>query len=311
MLAVVAIVSLCGVAQPPTSPGATTPTAATPIAATVNGEPITVAEVDAALDAVLQAGPLSAHQRRQLRSAILNDLIDDLLLKQFLAKHGPKVDPAEIDAQMAALKSRLLRENRTLDQFLKDTGQTEAQLREHWMLQNQLAGYVKQHATDEQLKAYHAANRDHFDKVEVRVSHIVIRVSRTAPPTERATARDKLQAVRADLLAGKIDFATAARKLSQCPSASRGGDLGYIRRRSLPEDEPLARAAFALKVGGLSEIVETDYGVHLLIVTDRKPGTPTTVEQCIVEVLEDFTDDYRLQLVARLRKEAKIIVTLP
>jgi peptidyl-prolyl cis-trans isomerase C len=64
-------------------------------------------------------------------------------------------------------------------------------------------------------------------------------------------------------------------------------------------------------VGGLSEIVETDYGVHLLTVTDRKPGTPTTVEQCIVEVLEDFTDDYRLQLVARLRKEAKIIVTLP
>jgi len=308
---VAVLISLCGVAQPPGNSGGTAPSAATPVAATVNGEPITVAEVDAALDALLQAGPLTANQRRQLRSSILNDLIDDLLLKQFLTKHGPKVNPAEIDAQMMALKARLVRENRTLEQFLKETGQTEAQLREQWTLQNQLAAHVKQQATDEQLKAYHAANRDHFDKVEVRISHIVIRMSRMAPPTERAAAREKLQVVRADLLAGKIDFATAARKVSQCPSATQGGDLGYIRRRSLPEDEPLARVAFALKVGELSQIIETDYGLHLLTVTDRKPGSPSTVEQCIVEVLEDFTEDYRLQLVARLRKEAKIIVSLP
>lgn len=306
MLAVVALVSLTGIGSG--QPAMPQPTA---VAATVNSQPITVAEVDAALGASLPSAPITAAQRRQLRAAVLNDLIDDVLLKQFLAKNGPKVDPAEIDAQMRALTARLIRENRTLAQFLKDSGQTEAQLREFWTTNIQLAGYVKKQATDDQLKAYHAANRDHFDKVEVRLSHIVIRLGRNVPPTERAAAREKLQTLRGDIAAGKADFVAAARKVSQCPSALKGGDLGFIPRRGLPEDEPFAKAAFALKVGELSQVIETDYGLHLLLVTDRKPGTPSTVEKCIVEVLEAYTDDYRMELVARLRKEAKIVVTLP
>jgi len=312
MLAV-ALVSLAGIApaQPPANPEVPAAPPQTAIAATVNGQSISVAEVDAALAASLPLAPLTAAQRRQLRAIVLDDLIDDALVKQFLAKNGPKVDPAEIDAQMRSLRAKLISENRTLAQYLKETGQTEAQLREDWAAAIQLAGYVKQHVTDEQLRAYHAAHRDHFDKVEVRLSHIVIRVGKTAPPGERATAREKLQAVRADIAAGKIDFATAARKFSQCPSALKGGDLGFILRRGLPEDEPLARAAFALKVGSLSEVVETDYGVHLLMVTDRKPGTPSTVEKCVVEVLEAYTDDFRAELVTKLRKEARIMVTLP
>jgi peptidyl-prolyl cis-trans isomerase C len=291
--------------------GVSTPGSPAEVAATVNGEAITVAELDAALKANLPSVPLTAADRRQLRAALLNDLIDDKFLKQFLAKHGPKVDPAEIEAQMTALKASLVRENRTLADFLKQTGQTEAQLRDFWATQIQLANYVKQHATDDKLRAYHAANRDHFDKVEVRVSHVVIRVGKSATPVERAAAKEKLQAVRADLAAGKTTFAAAAKKFSQCPSALKGGDLGFVPRRGLPEDEPLAKAAFALKVGGLSEVVETDYGVHLLTVTDRKPGTPSVLEKCVVEVLEAYTEDYRVELVAKLRKEGQVKVMLP
>lgn len=281
------------------------------VAATVNGEPITVALLDAVVNANLQHVPITAAQRRRLRAALLDELIDDSLLRQFLAKSGVKADPAEIDAQMAALKASLLKENRTLAAYLKETGQTEAQLRESWALQNQLAGFVKQVATDDILKAYHAANRDHFDKVEVRLSHIVFRVSKASTPTERAAAREKLQAIRADILAGTGDFATAARKFSQCPTAKTGGDLGFIRRRGLPEDEPLAKAAFAMKAGDLSEVIETEYGCHLLTVTDRKPGTPSVLEKCVVEVLEAYTDDYRLELLKKLRREGQVRITLP
>lgn len=282
------------------------------VAATVNGQSITVAELDAALSASLPVGtPLTAHERKQLRAALLDDLIDDALLKQFLAKHGPKVDPAEIDAQMKALTARLTKENRTLAAYLKEVGQTEAQLRESWALQVQVAGYVKQQVTDDQLRAYHAANRDHFDKVEVRVSHVVLRVGPSAPASERAAAKEKLARVRADVAAGKIDFAAAAKKFSQCPTARSGGDMGFIPRRGLPEDEPLAKAAFALKVGGLSDVIETDYGVHILTVTDRKPGTPSVLEKCVVEVLEAYVDDCRAELVKKLRKDAQIKLALP
>ncbi len=280
-------------------------------AATVNGQPITLAELDAAVSANLQNVPITVAQQRQLRAALLDDLIDDALLKQFLAKNGPKVDPAEIEAQMKALTTRLTKENRTLVAFLKESGQTEAQLREMWSLQNQLAGFVKQLATDDQLKAYHAANRDIFDKVEVRLSHVMLRVSKSAPPTARAAAKERLQSVRAMIASGKVDFATAAKKLSQCPTAKDGGDLGFIFRRGMPEDEPLAKAAFALKVGEMSNVVESDYGVHLILVTDRKPGTPSVVEKCVVEVLEAYTDDFRVDLLKKLRKEGQIRITLP
>lgn len=289
----------------------TKPAPAEGVAATVNGEAITLAELDAVLDASLPTTSLTAAQRHQLRAALLQDLIDDKLLRQFLAKNAPKADAAVIDAQMTTLNAQLIKENRTLADFLKQTGQTEAQLRDEWAMQIQLANYVKQSATDERLKAYHAANRDHFDKVETRISHIVIRVGKSAPPVERAAANEKLQMIRADIVAGKTTFAAAARKFSQCPSALKNGDLGFIRRRGLPENEPLAKAAFALKVGGLSDVIETDYGFHILIVTDRKPGVPSILEKCVVEVLETYTEDARAELVAKLRKEGQIHTTLP
>jgi peptidyl-prolyl cis-trans isomerase C len=280
-------------------------------AATVDGEPIPLSELDALVKANLPGVPLTVQQMKSLRATLVNDLIDDLLLRQFLAKHGPKVDPAELDAQLKVFAEQLAKQNRTLADHLKQTGQSEARFRADWAAQMQLAAYVKQQVTDEQLKAFHAANRDYFDRVEVRLSHIVVRVGRAAPAADRAVAREKMQAVRAELAAGRIDFATAARKFSQCPTAKTGGDLGFILRRGLPEDEPLAKAAFALKVGQLSDVIETDYGFHVLLVTERKPGTPSEYEKCLFDVLETYTDDYRDELVKKLRKQAQIKITLP
>jgi peptidyl-prolyl cis-trans isomerase C len=281
------------------------------VAATVNGQPIPLADLDAAVAADLRNVPVTPAQRRQLRAVVLDDFIDDLLVKQFLAKSGVKADPAEVDAQVKVLTDRLAKENRTLAAYLKDRGQTEAQLRDAYQTQIQFAAHVKEQVTDDQLKAYHAAHRDHFDKVEVRLSHVMLRVPKGAPAAARAAVREKLQVVRADVAAGHLDFAAAAKRFSQCPSAKSGGDLGFVPRRGLPEDEPIARAAFALKVGELSAVVESDYGFHLLLVTDRKPGTPSVLEKSAFEVLEAYTDDYRLDLVKKLRKEAQIKVTLP
>lgn len=291
-------------AQDPAPPAAT-------VAATVNGETITLAALDAALAANLPAIPLTVSQRRQLRAALLNDMIDDRLLKQFLAKNAPKIDPGELDAQMKAFATQLVKENQTLADYLKKTCQSEAQLRADWTAAIQLSAYVQQQATDAQLKAYHAANRDYFDKVEVRVSRILIRFSKGALPGERASAREKIQAIRADLMAGKMDFATAAHKFSQESSGLNGGDLGFVLRRGQELEESLAKTAFAMKVGEVSEPLETGSGFHLIMVTDRKPGTPTTVEKVIHEVLDAYTENVRVELIARLRKEGQIRITLP
>ncbi|QJW96459.1 peptidylprolyl isomerase [Frigoriglobus tundricola] len=280
-------------------------------AATVNGETITLADVDAVLKQSLPLTPLTVAQRRQMRVEVLADMVDDLLVRQFLRKNGPKVDPAEIDAQLKAFGEKLSKEGKSLAGFYKETGQTEAQVRESWTAAMQLTGYVRSVATDEQLKAYYAANKDHFDRVEVKVRHIVLRVGKAATPAERAAAKERLEALRAEIAAGKLDFADAAKKFSHCPSAPTGGDLGYILRKGGLIDEAFAKAAFALKTGELSGVLETEFGLHLIQVTDRKPGTPSTFEKSAMDILDSYTDDFRADLIAKLRKEGQIQLTLP
>jgi parvulin-like peptidyl-prolyl isomerase len=281
------------------------------VAATVNGEAVTVGEIDAILKATLPSTPLSLPQQRELRRALLEDLIDEKLLRQFFAKHAPKVEPAELDAQMAALKAALVKENTTLEDYLRRRNQSAAQLKDEWLSRIQLSHYVKELATDEKLKAYHAANRDHFDRKEVRVSHILIRVARDATDVERSAAKERLERIRAELTSARLSFPVAARKYSQCPTAFKGGDIGFLPRRGLPEDEPLAKAAFSLPVGGLSDVIQTDRGFHLLTVTERKAGIPSVLEKCIVEVLDAFTEETRAELVKTLRKESSIRRMLP
>lgn len=303
--------ALAGVLLVPVAVAAADPPAAPGPAATVDGEPITLDRVDAVIRAKYAFGPLTHAQRRHLRADVTSDLIDDLLLARFLKKHAPKVDPAEVDAQLKALADDLAGRGKSLAGFLKETNQTEAEVRAAWTTQLALVRYVRERVSDDQLRRYYEANKDHFDRAEVRVSQILVRAGRAATATERAAAREKLEAIRADVLAGKIAFADAAKKYSQCPSARDGGDLGYIPRKDMLGDEAFCRAAFDLKPNEIGSVVETAAGFHLIRATDRKPGTPTTFEGCREEVRETFADDYRAELVGRLRKEARIEVTLP
>ncbi len=301
-LAVLAFATLA-LAQPPKLDTGT--------AATVNGESITLTEVDAVLKHTLPLTPLTAAQKRQMRIEVLSDMVDDVLLRQFLRKNGPKVDPVEIDAQLKAFGEKLKKDGKTLADFYKETGQTESQVKESWTTAMQLTGYVKSNTTEEQLKAYFTANKDHFDCVEVKVRHVVLRVGKTATPVERAAAKEKLEAIRTEIAAGKLDFAVAAKKHSQCPSGPTGGDIGSIARKGGLVDEAFAKAAFALKPNELSSVIETDFGFHILQVTDRKPGTPSTYDKSATDVLDTYTDDFRTELIAKLRKQGQIQISVP
>jgi peptidyl-prolyl cis-trans isomerase C len=281
------------------------------VVASVNGQDIRLDQVDAYIRDRLAVIPLTTAQLKQLRTEIASEMVDDLLLKQFLAKNAPKVEPAEIDQHVEAFTRSLAKQGKTFAQFLKETNQTEAAVREAWTVALQLSEYVRQHVTEDQLKQYYAANKDYFDRVEVKASHIVIRVGPRTPPGERAAAKAKLQALRAEIVAGRLDFAAAAKKYSQCPTAPQGGDLGYLPRKGGLFDEAVLRAAFALKVGEVSDVVEAEFGVHLVKATDRKPGTPSEFGKCIEDVRDAYAEDYRAGLVAKLRRETRVPITVP
>jgi parvulin-like peptidyl-prolyl isomerase len=281
-------------------------------AALVNGEPILMEEVDAVLKhEPATPNPPTEIQRRQMQLEALSLVIDDRLVQQFLRKNGPAIPPAEVHKKLAELESSLKAQGRTMNEFLKENGLTMVQLQADTLKMLQWTAFIRQQIQEAELRRYYEENKDYFDQIKVRASHIVIRVPASATPAEVQESRARLEKLRQDILAGKIDFAEAARKYSQCPSSQDGGNIGYFFRKYTVQ-EPIAKAAFAMKVGELSDVIQSDYGLHVIKVTDRKAnGPPSDYEKIREEVRESCAMEMMNNLVAQQRKVAKIEINLP
>ncbi len=286
--------------------------AASKPAALVNGEPITLAEIDAVLQhEPTTPTPPTEVQRRQMQLEALSLLIDDHLVQQFLRKHGPPVPSSEVKKKLVELEAGLKAQSRTMTDFLRENGLTMEQLQADTVKMLQWSAYVRQQISDAELRRYYADNKDYFDQIKVRASHIVLRIPASANQAEVETSRARLQQLRQEIVAGKIDFAEAAKKFSQCPSAPSGGDIGFFFRKYTLQ-EPIARAAFAMKVGDISDVIQSDYGLHLIMVTDRKAnGPPSDFEKIKNDVREQCAMEMMTNLVAQERKVAKIEINLP
>ncbi len=287
------------------------PAAQAKAAAVVNGEAIPMAEVDA----VIKQGnpspvPLPDEQRKAAKHQALAFLIDEALMRQFLEQHAPPVTGADVDKKLTEMDAELKKQGKSLAEFCRESGQTETRVREGIGFAMRWHAYARQNLTDAQVEQYYAENKDYFDGVMVKASHIVLRVPPNAPPADQEAARKKLSELRAQVVEGKLDFAEAAKKHSQCPSAPNGGDLDFFPRKWVVE-EPFAKAAFSMKVGDVSDIVQTEYGLHLIKVTDRKAGKPSEFAKIKEDVREFCAEDMRQALLAKMRKEAKIEVNVP
>ncbi|XP_010489500.1 PREDICTED: peptidyl-prolyl cis-trans isomerase Pin1-like [Camelina sativa] len=78
----------------------------------------------------------------------------------------------------------------------------------------------------------------------------------------REAAVEQLKSIREDIVSGKANFEEVATRVSDCSSAKRGGDLGPFGRGQM--QKPFEEATYALNVGDISDIVETDSGVHII-----------------------------------------------
>ncbi len=302
----------CGRAFAADPPKATAPQQTRPLAATVNGEPIFLDQVDTALKArPLTSGQVPPSQLKILRLAVLDGLVDDLLLRQFVIQHGPKVEAAEIDGHLRGLVEALAKQGKRMSDYLRETGQTEAEVRQTWTALLSFHKYAEQVGTDAELRAYFAANKDVFERVTVRASQIMLRVSPAASPGEKVSAREKLTRLRDEILSGKLTFAEAARRHSLDPTAPLGGDLGYFARRDAVVDPEVAQAAFAAKVGEIAGPLDTEFGPCLVQVAARTPARAATFEQVVEWVKECYADDLRTRLVAKLRKDGRVQVLVP
>jgi len=150
--------------------------------------------------------------------------------------------------------------------------------------------------TDAAVQAYYDAHRaDRFTAPEeIRARHILIKLTPDADEKQRAEARKKAEDA-LDKLKKGADFAKLAQQVSEDPgSASKGGDLGlFSRGKMVPSFDA---AAFALEPGGLSEIVESPFGLHIIKVDEKLPGGPKPLEAVRQEIVQTLTDEQGLEL---------------
>jgi len=137
---------------------------------------------------------------------------------------------------------------------------------------------------EEDLRRYYDENASRFGSPEERrASHILIAADKSLPPEERAKARAKAEELSAALAKNPAQFAELAKKNSQDPgSASKGGDLDFFARGAMVK--PFEDVAYSLKVGQTSAVVETDFGFHIIRLTDIRGGDKRTFESARPEI---------------------------
>lgn len=134
------------------------------------------------------------------------------------------------------------------------------------------------------LKTYYEQNIQRLSAAEERrASHILINAPKAAPAAEREAAKAKAAALLAAVRKSPETFADMARKNSQdTGSAAKGGDLDFFSRGSMVK--PFEDAVFALKKGDISDLVETDFGFHIIRVTDIKTPKQRSFEEMRTEL---------------------------
>jgi peptidyl-prolyl cis-trans isomerase D len=129
------------------------------------------------------------------------------------------------------------------------------------------------------LKTYYEQNTARFGtKEERRASHILITAPASASAADRAKAKAKAEQLLAEVKKAPATFADVARKNSQDPgSAEKGGDLDFVTRGAMVK--PFEDAMFALKKGDISDVIETEFGYHIIRLADIKPAVVPPFEQ--------------------------------
>jgi hypothetical protein len=142
--------------------------------------------------------------------------------------------------------------------------------------------------SDEDLRAQYEREQPN---VEIRARHILLRLAPDATPAQRDSVLAHARSIR-EQAAGGADFAQLAREHGQDPSAQQGGDLGFFGRNEMVE--PFENAAFALQPGGVSDVVESPFGLHVIKVEERRQPP-----------FEEVRDDFRSMVVGTREFEAE------
>lgn len=289
------------------------------VLATVNGTDITLGEFNKEMDVMASRmqGRVPPERMGQMRMQMRDQLLENMITRQILIDQvkaqNIEVSAEEFDEAVSMLTASIP-EGMTLNDMLAQTGTTEDEFKSTLTMELQIRKLLEGQggetatASDEEIEAFYTENKEQFEQPEsVNASHILIGTEPTDTDEQKAEKRKQLEAIREQLVAGG-DFAALASEHSSCPSKAQGGDLGsFTRGRMVPEFE---EAAFTQEVGAIGDIVETQFGYHLIKVTEKTPAGVTPLED-VKERLGEYLGNQKQQDVIRtyiegLREKAKV-----
>ncbi|SFE83327.1 foldase protein PrsA [Paenibacillus catalpae] len=257
--AILAIVLIIVLIKPPFGGG-------TEAVATVNGVKITK---DKLYDSLVDQGGKST----------LDNMITQELIDQAAEDAKVTVTEADVDKEIENLKKSFGSEDE-FNQTLAQYGMTVESLRQDAEVQVKIRKILEPQVTvtDDDIKKFYDENKASMSTPEqIRASHILV------------ATKEEAEAILKDLKGG-ADFATLAKeKSTDTGTKDKGGDLDFFAKGTM--EPAFEEAAFALKKGELSDIVQTSYGYHIIKKTDEKAAvTPT---------LEEKKEDIKYQLVTQ------------
>lgn len=281
--------------------------------AMVNRTPITKGELDASFmqsRVSQQAERMPIAEVNKIKLHVLQLLINRTLLNQHLDELKVKVDDRLVAEHIQKIRERLATQNQTLEGVLQKLGMSEEAMRTDIRNDYRWVAYVESQAKESVLRKYYQDNKEAFDGTQVRVRHILIKAPEGSSDEQKELARRRATDLRARIVKGEA-FDALAQQYSDCPSREKGGELPMFSRKGVMT-EPFAKAAFAMKESELSQVVETEFGYHLIYSMEKKPGAkPTTFEEAVDEVKSFYAEDLRKAVVARLRQKADIKIMFP
>ena len=292
-----------------------------PVVARVNGEDISKGDFESAVSN-LEAranGAVPPTERDRVYRNLLDELIGYKLLLQESRARKVVVPDADLQARFDAVKKQFPSEDaftQSLAARKISVEQVRSELKNQLVVNSLIEAEIssKISPTNDEIDAYYKRNPTQFQMPErVRASHILVSVPAGADATAKAAALTTATTVLKKAKGGG-DFAALAREYSQDPgSAASGGDLGFFEQGKMVG--PFNDAAFKLPKGQISDVVETEFGYHIILVTDKQPGRVVPFEEARPKIEGYLRNVVNRQketqsFVRALRSKAKIEVLL-
>jgi len=292
------------------------------IVAVVNNEIILLSEMNAAFEPFRKRiettykGKERETALAESRTAFLNKLIDDTLIEQEAKKAGISIPDEDV---MSAINDLISRRNIPRDDLIKELAKGGSSLdaykhdiRNQMVKMNLLRREIKSKlvVTDNEIGEYYREHRNDYEGREaVRVKQIWLAFPSGAGAPEKEKMKRMAEEISGRLKKGDDFDALAAAYSAQ---TAAGGDLGFITKGvAFPAME---KAAFALKEGGVSEIIESPAGFHIIKVIEKRGGGLKPIEEVREEIRarieEQKTGEKFQEWMETLRKKAHVEIKL-